>query len=152
MIGVLAHDADALTIERSAVECECVECGEVGHAPGGVDRSWYCRDCAIDVFAECLKHNSGGFRSRAGALREAAHLDLWPVPDPEADGDLILSADVRNGHNGDELREIEHLIEQDCDRCGHDRATRTYESFYSETAETVRCRACGFVIEHWDSL
>lgn len=152
MIDVLAHDPDALADHHDAAQASCVECDATGFAPASVDRTWHCRDCCIDVYTECLTLDGDGFRSRAGALREIDHLNLWPVPDPEADGDLILSADVRCGHNGDELREIKHLVDRDCPRCGYDRATRRYESFYSETAETVTCRVCGHVIEQWDSL
>lgn len=145
-------EPDPERIDRVAEPVECDSCGDRGWRPKGYDRIMRCRECIIEEIRPALKHDSGAWLSRADALERLAMGGVLPVPDPEADGDLIISVEV-DRQPREHIKSIKHIVHRECPRCGHDRATRHYQTFYTtEHAEKIRCRACGHLIEERTSL
>lgn len=146
-------EPDAERIDRDDTEAvECDSCGATGHRPAGIDRITRCRECIIEELTPALDHNKDAWLSRADALQRLAMGGMLPVPDPEDGGALILSVEV-DQQPTEHIKSIKHIKDRDCPRCGHDRATRHYQAFYTaESATTWRCRACGFLIEERTTL
>lgn len=68
--------------------------------------------------------------------------------------DRLVAAEVVSDPRGGWYAKSQTWIQShDCPRCGYDRAERTHENYHDiEAAETVECRACGYVIDQWDTL
>lgn len=102
-----------------------------------------------------LDHNEQNtWFTRGRALRYLLDRDALPVRDPEQGGDRLVAAEVVSDPRGGWYAKSQTWIQShDCPRCGYDRAERTHENYHDiEAAETVECRACGYVIDQWDTL